>query len=40
MFAAVIQTSAGPWFVKATGPGRTMEQQREAVRTFLSSAKP
>jgi hypothetical protein len=40
MYAAVIETSGGPWFVKATGPARTMDQQREAVRTFLSSAKP
>jgi hypothetical protein len=40
MFAAVIETSAGPWFVKATGPARTMDRQRAAVRAFLSSAKP
>jgi hypothetical protein len=40
MFAAVIQTSAGPWFVKATGPGRTMEANRQAMRDFVASVRP
>lgn len=40
MFAAVIETPGGPWFVKATGPAGTMEQHREAVRKFVASAKP
>jgi hypothetical protein len=38
MLAAVIETPGGPWFVKVTGPARTMAQHREAVRKFLASA--
>lgn len=39
MFAAVIETPHGPWFIKATGPERTMAAQREAVLEFLRSVK-
>lgn len=39
MFAAVIETPGGPWFVKATGPAQTMAAQREAVLEFLRTAK-
>ena len=39
MVAGVIETPAGNWFVKATGPDATIAAQREAIRKFISSAK-
>lgn len=39
MLAAVIETPHGPWFVKVTGPANTIEKNRDAIRTFITSAK-
>ncbi|MBL8879254.1 MAG: hypothetical protein JNG88_09060 [Phycisphaerales bacterium] len=38
MIAAVIETPSGPWFVKVTGPAKTMEANREAIRKFVTTA--
>jgi hypothetical protein len=40
MFAAIIETPTGPWFIKATGPLATMEQHAAGVRAFTASARP
>jgi hypothetical protein len=40
MFAAVIETSGGPWFVRATGPAATMANHWEGVKSFIASATP
>lgn len=39
MFAAVVETPGGPWFFKATGPARTMEKHRDALKALLAGAK-
>lgn len=39
MFAAVIESPGGAWFVKATGPAATMASHEQRVRAFLLSAK-
>ncbi len=35
--SAIIESPAGPWFFKGTGPEATMEANREAFRGFLES---
>lgn len=39
MFAAVVQTSGGPWFFKAVGPQATMERHRAGLKTLLESSR-
>ncbi|MFN0135047.1 MAG: hypothetical protein ACKVS9_02905 [Phycisphaerae bacterium] len=39
MFAAVIETPGGTWFVKATGPAATMAKREESIRTYVKSAR-
>jgi hypothetical protein len=36
--AAVVETSGGPYFVKLTGPAKTVERWNTAFATFLRSA--
>jgi hypothetical protein len=38
MIAAIIPIGAQPYFVKATGPQKTIEAHSEAIRQFISSA--
>lgn len=40
MIAAVIETANGPWFVKVTGPAKTIEAHSDAIRKFVTTAKP
>jgi hypothetical protein len=37
LLAAVVETREGPYFVKATGPARTMARWHDSVITFLES---
>jgi hypothetical protein len=37
MLAAVIETAAGPWFFKLTGPEKTVEKWRPSFEQFLDS---
>jgi hypothetical protein len=37
LLAAVVEGTGGPWFVKATGPAKTMKGQREAFFAMLKS---
>ncbi len=37
MIAAVVQTPAGPYFLKITGPEKTMERWSSSVTTFLKT---
>ena len=39
MLAAVIETSSGPWFVKAVGPEKTMAQWEDSFYEFMKSFK-
>jgi hypothetical protein len=39
MKAAVVETPAGPYFVKLTGPAKTVERWNAAYTAFLKSAK-
>ena len=38
MFAAIIETPNGPWFIKAVGPNATMTAQHDALLKFTQSA--
>lgn len=38
MIGAIIETDAGPWFVKATGPSESLAAQREKILAFILSA--
>ena len=40
MKAAVVETAQGPYFVKLTGPARTVERWGTAFDAFLKSARP
>jgi hypothetical protein len=35
----VIEGSGGPWFVKATGPDKTLAPQRDAFFSLLKSVR-
>ena len=37
LFGAIVETPAGPWYFKATGPAATMEKHREEFMQFLHS---
>jgi hypothetical protein len=37
MVAAIVETDAGPWFFKLTGPGRTVERWRASFDQFVVS---
>ena len=37
MLAAVVEANGGPWFVKFTGPARTVGQWEQGFNTFLDS---
>jgi hypothetical protein len=39
MIGAIIETDAGPWFIKAVGPDATMAAQRELIEKYVKSAK-
>jgi hypothetical protein len=39
LLAAIVETKAGPWFFKGTGPAKTMRAQRKAFETFVASIK-
>ncbi len=38
LLGAVVEGPGGPWFLKATGPEKTLEAQREAFVSMLKSA--
>jgi hypothetical protein len=40
MLGAVIETPAGPWFVKLIGPERTVERWKESFFEFMRSFGP
>jgi hypothetical protein len=40
MRAAVVETADGPYFVKLTGPAKTVTQWDESFMTFLKSVRP
>jgi hypothetical protein len=40
MIAAVVETPAGSYFFKLTGPNRTVEAARSAYVTLLDSVSP
>lgn len=37
--SAIVVTPEGPWFLKGTGPVKTMEMHKENFKTFLNSLK-
>jgi hypothetical protein len=37
MIAAIVETPAGPWFFKATGPDATIQSQRDAFMELVNS---
>lgn len=39
LLGAIVETPAGPWYFKATGPAATMAHHREAFLDFLRSMK-
>jgi len=39
MLAGVVETDAGPWFVKATGPEATMKHWEESFHEFMKTFK-
>ena len=39
MLGVVIETKAGPWFVKFVGPEKTIKKWKESFRQFLASIK-
>lgn len=39
LLAAIVQTPAGPWFFKGTGPEKTMTAQRKAFGEFVATIK-
>ena len=39
LLAAVVEGVGGPWFVKTTGPAKTLKSQREAVFNVLRSVR-
>ena len=39
MIASVIETGVGNWFIKVTGPQKTVGKHEEKIRAFLKSAK-
>jgi hypothetical protein len=40
LIGAVVEGEGGPWFVKVTGPGGTVEEARDEVRAVLESIEP
>src|SRR5947209_10040279 len=40
LFGAVVEGSGGPWFIKATGPDKTLAPQRDAFFSLLKSVRP
>ena len=38
LFAAIVETKAGPYFFKAVGPEKTIKAQRDAMKSWLSKA--
>lgn len=38
MIAGIVESPAGAWFVKATGPAATMEKHAASIREYLKSA--
>jgi len=39
LFGAVVEGSGGPWFIKATGPDKTLAPQRDAFFSMLKSVR-
>jgi hypothetical protein len=39
MLGAIIETSNGPWFIKLTGPAKTLAQWQPSFESFLDSIK-
>ena len=37
MLAAVVETSAGPWFFKLTGPAKTVAKWAQSFQSFIDS---
>ncbi len=40
MLAGVIETPSGPWFVKITGPGKTVTHWEKSFYEFMRSVRP
>lgn len=40
LLAAIVETTAGPWFFKAVGPDATISAHRPAFRAFLNTMRP
>ncbi|MEE8525728.1 MAG: hypothetical protein V3T72_17460 [Thermoanaerobaculia bacterium] len=40
LLGGVVEGAGGPWYFKATGPGATMEAQKDAFLAMLGSVKP
>ncbi|MGH9340264.1 MAG: hypothetical protein ACRD1R_11935 [Acidobacteriota bacterium] len=40
MIAAIVETQAGPWFFRLTGPEATVGRWEESFRSFLQTVKP
>jgi hypothetical protein len=40
MLAGVIETPSGPWFIKITGPGKTVAHWEKSFYDFMASVKP